>query len=299
MRKHLLTTFIILLSAALIALGVLMPKITFSYQNTSLLAQVENDPVDRVSFMDYSDNEAFNALQMIATFQYSLISDERDSDMDTRRQFRKDVSSFMNLLRGYADDYTVNYGYSGQVDFFNSTLYFYAPEPCLLTNDDIEYEVIPDDNDNIISENMIYNSNSNSATTGTDDSEWDDRPVWLLSSYSRTRNSKYQYFVIDDTSGKIVSFSIYEDNEADSFSFTTLDMNEYIYIFTNLFTDYYNLTVLSYQSDCDEPYLNEEGEEVFDYFNLYFTVSDSATSETSVMIMIFISYDSVCFNESY
>ena len=293
MKKFLLTTSIILLSAALTALGVFMPKIAFSYQNASLLTQVENDQIDRVSFMDYSDNEAFNALQMTASSQYRLIPDERSSDMDTRKQFRKEASSFMNLLQDYADEYIVNYGYSGQVYIFDTTLYFNAPEPYLITIDDSDNEAAFDDNDVI-----IYDSSSNSAAIGTDNNEWANRPAWMLTSYTKTRHPQSLYFYIDDTSGKIVSFYIFEedDDESNSFSFTTFDMNEYIYIFTNLLTDYYNLTIVSYQSEINEPYLNEEEEEVFDYFSLYFTVSDSATSETTVVIKIYIGSYYVIFN---
>lgn len=291
MKKHIITASIILLAAALVALGVFMPRIIFSYQNDTLLSQVENDQIDKVSFMDYSDNEAYNALRMLAANEFNLISDERDSDMDTRRQLKNEASSFLTLLQSYSDDYSVSYGTAGAGIFYTTTN-FYAPEPCLIAiNDYSDYnEAILDDVD------IIYDSYSGYSVSNTDSSESDNRPAWMI--YSKTASdSLSQFFVIDDASGKVVSFDIYWN--IDSSPFAALDINKYIYIFTNLFEDYYNLTVLSCQSEIEEAYYDDSNsEEVFDSFYLYYTLTDSDTSDTTVIITILITGNSVAFNEN-
>ena len=304
MRKRLLTTLIFLLAAILVVFGILMPRIAFSYQNDTLLTQVEKDQIDEVSFSSFSQNEAFNALQMIASGESTVLSDTRDSDVDTRRQLKMEATTFLNLIQSYKQEYYDNYGYANRsLAIISSSTHCFALRPCTISINNSGNDassILYDFN------TLTYDSSYSTASSSGDPEltgVWNSRDAWLITT-NELLDSQDITFLIDDTSRKIVFFSIYEDDIIETTSFSQVDANQCIYVFTKLFEDYYGATVLSSQSEYDNYYYdyyydNDNDTEYFDEFRLYFTISDSATSDNSIGITIFISSNYICFNEIY
>ena len=293
MKTHFTTLFIIFLTAALAIFGILMPKFTSLYQNDTLITQVEIDDIDQVSLSYSSDNDIINILQIFASNNYSFIGDEREISTDDSMQIKNEVSYFLECLYGYSEEFYISYGYLcsyNTVSFYSSIYGPYSFEPCLLHYEN-DNEMPLDDYDN--------EQNGNSAISGAMSAvSTNERAIWVVTT-SETIESRYFTFYIDDATDKVCSFYLYNRPSSDDNYMTSVDINKYIYIFTELFTDYYGLNVENCQSDAeDSGYDVESTDGILQLYecDLYYTLTDPSDSDNYVTIIISVSSNFVAFN---
>ncbi len=294
MKTRLTTIFILLLTAALAIFGILMPKFTSLYQNDALITQVEVDDIDQISFSYSSDNEIINVLQIFASGNYSINSDEREVSTEDNIWIKREASYFLECLQSYANEYFMLHGYVGSYNTINFSALLDEPyyfEPCTLV-----YNI-----DNEMLDNNENEQNGNSAVSGDTNVvlSANERAVWMVTTTNANKIFEDEYFTIyiDDATSKVCSFYLYDSTTSVDDYMNSVDINKYIYIFTSLFTEYYGLNVEYSQSDAYDYIDTIESDELQLYESeLYYTITDPSDSDNYVSLIIYVNSNFVVFS---